>query len=140
MVAAWLHDIGQFLSINEHHKHSLYIINALPIVGLTPAQKRIVANLARYHHKSFPKLRHEPFAALSREDRNRVRKLSAILRLADAADFEHVGRSAGLKACMARGELTIRLDGGGGASLAKWAVERHARLFEEVFRMKVRVQ
>ena len=90
---AWLHDIGQFVNITDHHKHSLYIINASPIVGLTPPQKKIVANVARYHNKSFPKLRHENFISLSEADRERVKKLSAIIRLADAIDFEHVGRS-----------------------------------------------
>ena len=138
-VTAWLHDIGQFININDHHKHSLYIINASPIVGLTPMQKKIVANVARYHNKSFPKLRHENFISLSEEDRERVKKLSAIIRLADAIDFEHVGRVVKLTASMAKDSLILDLNGSSDLSLTKWAVRKQSTLFQDVFHMNVQV-
>ena len=136
---AWLHDIGQFININDHHKHSLYIINASPIVGLMPMQKKIVANIARYHNKSFPKLRHENYISLSEEDRERVRKLSAILRLADAIDFEHAGRVVKLTASMPKDCLILDLNGSSDLSLTKWAVRKQSTLFQNVFHMDVQV-
>ena len=138
-VTAWLHDIGQFMNITDHHKHSLYIINASPIVGLTPPQKKIVANVARYHNKSFPKLRHENFISLSEADRERVKKLSAIIRLADAIDFEHVGRVVKLTASMAKDYLILELNGSGDLSLTKWALRKQSALFQDVFHMYVQV-
>jgi exopolyphosphatase/guanosine-5'-triphosphate,3'-diphosphate pyrophosphatase len=138
-VTAWLHDIGQFINIADHHKHSLYIINASPIVGLTPSQKKIVANVARYHNKSFPKLRHENFVSLSEEDRGRVKKLSAIIRLADAIDFEHVGRVVKLTASMAKDCLILDLKGSSDLSLTKWALRKQSTLFQDVFHMYVQV-
>jgi exopolyphosphatase/guanosine-5'-triphosphate,3'-diphosphate pyrophosphatase len=139
IAAALLHDIGQFLGMNDHHKHSLYIINAIPIVGLSPEEKRVVANVARYHHKSFPKPRHEAYASLPQGEKLKVDKLSAILRLADAIDFEHAGRSVRLKASLSRGTLALRLTGDNEQSLARWAVRRHSKLFEDVFRAKVQI-
>jgi exopolyphosphatase / guanosine-5'-triphosphate,3'-diphosphate pyrophosphatase len=136
---AWLHDIGQFINITDHHKHSLYIINASPIVGLTPSQKRIVANVARYHNKSFPKLRHENYISLSEEDRERVKKLSAIIRLADAIDFEHVGRVVKLTASVAKDCLILDLNGSSDLSLTKWALRKQSTLFKDVFHMDVRI-
>ena len=138
-VTAWLHDIGQFININDHHKHSLYIINASPIVGLTPMQKKIVANVARYHNKSFPKLRHENFISLSEEDRERVKKLSAIIRLADAIDFEHVGRVVKLTASMAKDCLILDLNGSSDLSLTKWAIRKQSTFLQDIFHMDVQV-
>jgi len=136
-VTAWLHDIGQFISITDHHKHSLYIINASPIIGLTQLQKRIVANVARYHNKSFPKIRHENYSSLSEFDRERVRKLSAILRIADAIDFEHAGRVSKLAASVNNDCLVLDLKGSKEILLTKWAVRKHSELFQDVFNMDV---
>ncbi|HXG01396.1 MAG TPA: Ppx/GppA phosphatase family protein, partial [Bacteroidota bacterium] len=88
-VAALLHDIGTFISLTDHHKHTLYLLLATPIIGLSKEQNALVANIARYHRKSMPKLSHEHYAALSSKDRVIVSKLAAILRLADAMDNEH---------------------------------------------------
>ena len=41
--AALLHDVGYFISMQKHHKHSHYIIVNSEIVGLTPAERPIVA-------------------------------------------------------------------------------------------------
>lgn len=139
-VTAWLHDVGQFINITDHHKHSLYIINASPIVGLTQMQKKIVANVARYHNKSFPKLRHENYICLSEKDRERVRKLSAILRLADAIDFEHVGKVEKLGVSATEDSLALDLQSSSELSLTKWAVRKQSALFQDVFRMDVHVR
>jgi len=41
--AALLHDIGYFISMQKHHKHSHYIIANSEIVGLAPAERLLVA-------------------------------------------------------------------------------------------------
>ncbi len=58
-------------------------------MGLSADEVSVVANVARYHRKSPPKLQHSEFASLSREDRERVVKLAALLRLADSLDHDH---------------------------------------------------
>lgn len=136
---SWLHDIGQFINITDHHKHSFYIINSSPLVGLTTMQKKIVANIARYHNRSFPKLRHENYISLSDDDRERVRKLAAILRLADAIDFEHVGRVVDLTVSMTNGVLILDLKSTNDLTLTRWAVRKQATLFQDVFHMDVQV-
>ncbi|RJO70596.1 MAG: Ppx/GppA family phosphatase [Myxococcales bacterium] len=140
--AAWLHDIGQFIGITDHHKHSAYILGAAPVIGLTPVQRNVVANIVRYHHKSFPKLRHENFAALGDPDRARVRKLVAILRLADPLDFEHDSRLRLERIQLDPSEkrLTMQFGPEGDSILAKWAVYKHAGYFEDVFQVKVIVK
>ena len=89
LAAAVLHDIGDFVSLKGHHKHSLYLISRSELSGFSPREMFLVANIARYHRKSAPSLGHPEFALLSSADRERVRRLAAILRIADALDEEH---------------------------------------------------
>ena len=85
-VAALLHDIGYYIGLTDHHKHTSYLINASPILGLSDVEKAMVANVARYHSRSFPKPTHKEFTDLSPKRRQIVVKLAAILRLAEALD------------------------------------------------------
>jgi len=39
-VAAWLHDIGQYVSYASHHKHSYYLIRSSHLVGLDNAGRK----------------------------------------------------------------------------------------------------
>ena len=88
-VSALLHDIGSFISASGHHKHSFYLIQAAEIFGLRKVDKDIVANVARYHRRSQPKLTHPAYMSLSRPDRAVVSKLAAFLRVAEALDASH---------------------------------------------------
>ncbi len=88
-VSALLHDIGTFISATSHHKHSAYLIQVAEIFGLRRVDKDIVANAARYHRRSQPKLTHPAYMALSRPDRAVVSKLAAILRVAEGLDASH---------------------------------------------------
>jgi exopolyphosphatase/guanosine-5'-triphosphate,3'-diphosphate pyrophosphatase len=135
--AALLHDIGRFVNLVDHHKHSHYLIEASPIFGLSPLQKRIVAVVARYHRKTLPRFRHEAFLALGEVDRARVRKLAALLGLANGLDAEHGACVEALGMTLAGGRLRLSLQGRGDLLLERWAVARHATLFEDVYQTKV---
>lgn len=134
--AALLHDIGYFINISRHHKHTYYLLTATPIIGLSEAQMAIVANVARYHRKSFPKLHHSGYAALTPKDRVVTSKLAALLRVADALDTEHEGRVTDFTIEYGKPRCVIRLKGQGDLLLEKWKLARKATLFEEVFSVK----
>lgn len=89
--AGILHDTGQYISYSSHHKHSYYLIVNTDLVGYTEEEREIVANIARYHRRGIPKNKHENFLNLSRENKELVLKLSAILRVADGLDRSHAG-------------------------------------------------
>jgi exopolyphosphatase/guanosine-5'-triphosphate,3'-diphosphate pyrophosphatase len=135
--AAMLHDIGHFVSATEHHKHTFYLLNATPVIGLTKPQRAVVANVARYHRKSAPSLQHEAFKVLPAKDRVSVSKLSAILRLADALDHEHAGKVTDIVVDYIRPRFVIKLHGQGDLLLEKWALVKRIPLFEEIFGVKV---
>jgi len=139
-VAALLHDIGYFLNASGHHKHAFYLLNASPLVGLTPDQAAIVANVARYHRKSFPKMQHDHYRLLSARDRVKVSKLAGILRLADALDYEHAGKVSEVEVVFDSRDVTLRPKGRGDLMLEKWALARKAALFESVLPAKIKVE
>jgi exopolyphosphatase/guanosine-5'-triphosphate,3'-diphosphate pyrophosphatase len=96
--AALLHDIGHFVSHSNHNKHSAYLIQNSELTGFMASELAIIANVARYHRSAVPKLKHPYYAALPEGDQELVRKLGALLRLADVLDRDHQSRVRELKA------------------------------------------
>jgi exopolyphosphatase/guanosine-5'-triphosphate,3'-diphosphate pyrophosphatase len=88
--AALLHDIGYHISYERHHKHSYYLILHAELLGMSPADQVVVSNVARYHRGAPPKKKHRNFGVLDRELRERIKRLAAILRVADGFDRGHV--------------------------------------------------
>ncbi|MBD2252742.1 Ppx/GppA phosphatase family protein [Nostoc parmelioides] len=96
--AAILHNCGHHVSHSSHHKHSYYLIRNSELLGYNETEIEIIANLARYHRKSPPKKKHENFRnLLSKEHRQVVSQLSALLRLAVALDRRQIGAIAQIK-------------------------------------------
>ncbi|MBU7582800.1 MAG: Ppx/GppA family phosphatase [Nostoc sp. TH1S01] len=96
--AAILHNCGHYISHSSHHKHSYYLIRNGELLGYTETEIEIIANLARYHRKSPPKKKHENFRnLLSKNHRQIVSQLSAILRLAVALDRRQIGAISQVK-------------------------------------------
>jgi len=89
--ASLLHNVGNAINRSSHHKHSLYIIKHGDLSGFSDRERMIMANLARYHRRSAPKSRHPEYMALTPRDREIVKKLAVILRLANAMDRGHRG-------------------------------------------------
>src|SRR5205823_6222075 len=88
--AALLHDIGYHINYDRHHKHSYHLILHADLLGVTPEEQVLIANVARYHRGASPRKKHRIFAALDKPLRRRVRVLAAILRVADGLDRGHV--------------------------------------------------
>jgi exopolyphosphatase/guanosine-5'-triphosphate,3'-diphosphate pyrophosphatase len=141
--AAILHDIGAFVSASAHHKHAQYLIRSSDLVGLSDAEREIVALVARYHRRSHPKRTHTEFQTRSREERDCVLKLAAILRLADALDREHQAKVAAVEARIGRRHLDLVLHAASASdddlALEHWAIRRKGSLFLEVFGLQPRV-
>ncbi|MEO8362433.1 MAG: HD domain-containing protein, partial [Vicinamibacteria bacterium] len=53
-VAGLLHDIGLFVNLRAHHKHSQYLISVAEIFGMSRDDLLVVSNIARYHRRGLP--------------------------------------------------------------------------------------
>lgn len=136
-VAAILHEVGTYVSPRAHHKHSEYLILNSEVFGLDRMDVTIVALVARYHRHSGPVLDHPSYAALSVDDRIRVSKLAAILRVADALERTHAQRVSQIEIRREAGKLRLRLPGLADAAVERLAMASKADLFEQVFGLSV---
>jgi len=85
--ASRLHDIGFSISEKSHHKHGEYLVRNASLPGFWPEEVDLIAQIVRFHRGKPPHhAKHEAFRALAPWHRQVVRKLSAILRGADALD------------------------------------------------------
>jgi exopolyphosphatase/guanosine-5'-triphosphate,3'-diphosphate pyrophosphatase len=139
-VAAILHDIGHYVNVANHHKHTFYLIQASPLIGMTQLQMDLVANVARYHRKSPPKTQHKPYEDMAPKQRLTISKLAAILRLADALDHEHASTVQTVEVECKLPRFTFRIKGKGDMLLEKWALAAKRDLFESVFNANVVVE
>lgn len=111
VLAAYLHDIGKFISNRSHHKHSEYIINSLNLSRLTEEEVRIIACVARYHRRGDPSKSHLLYNSLAEDKQILVQKLSALLRLANALDHSHRQKVKGMRVLGADSDdITVQVD------------------------------
>ncbi len=89
--AALLHDVGYHINYEGHHKHSLHLIMHADLLGVPPDEQSVMAHVARYHRGAAPRRSHLPYGTLDRATRLRIKRLAALLRVADGFDRGHVG-------------------------------------------------
>ena len=95
--AALLHDVGYHINYEKHHKHSYHLILHAAFLGVSPTEQVVIANVARYHRGAAPKKTHRNFGMLDKPTRQRIRRLAALLRVADGLDRGHVGAVGRIK-------------------------------------------
>jgi len=139
-IAAILHDIGSFINGSSHHKHGLYIIMNADIFGLNNIEKKIVANIVRYHRRAHPQMNHTAFATLDKHSRMEVQKLSAILRIADALDRAH-DQNLSIKNVIIENNICyISTDFVDDLSLVDMSLKDKSSLFDEVFGLQIKIK
>lgn len=138
-VAALTHDVGDFVHPAAHHKHTQYILEHSDLMGLSPEQRVVAGCVARYHRRAAPSPRHESFGGLSPQNKTKVKKLAAILRIADALDRGHRSKVHQLDVTVGTREVTVHAAGREDIALEVWTTERKAAMFEDVFKRKVKI-
>jgi exopolyphosphatase/guanosine-5'-triphosphate,3'-diphosphate pyrophosphatase len=138
--AALLHDIGYVEGYWGHHKTAYKHIMKADLPGLSEREKRIVANVARYHRGAKPKMSHNGFASLEADDRETVTVLGAILRLADGLDRSHSDAVRSIDVWLDGDRLVLLVDCPFGCSSEVWAGEKKGRFLGEVLDLRVQVR
>lgn len=136
-VAALLHDVGIFVNLRGHHKHSQYLLSVSEIFGLSRDDLAIVSNVARYHRRGLPQKSHLPYMALDRDTRVVVNKLAAILRVANALDADHLQKVKDLRLVQADDAWVLEVGGAGDLTMERLAALSRADMLTEVFGRKV---
>jgi exopolyphosphatase/guanosine-5'-triphosphate,3'-diphosphate pyrophosphatase len=131
--ACWLHDIGEHVAVESHHKHTAYLIEHGKLRGFDPDDIGVLAALGRYHRRSDPKASYEPYGRLSGDRRKEVLQLLALLRVADGLDRGHTAAVEGLEVELDDGRVRLLLASTADMDLEVWGARRKRELFERVF-------
>ncbi|HWB19989.1 MAG TPA: Ppx/GppA phosphatase family protein [Phycisphaerales bacterium] len=138
--AAVLHDVGYAINYSKHHKHSYHLIIHSDLPGFTHRQLAVIANVARYHRRAAPKMRHENFRNLPAKDREIVRRLSAILRIVDGLDRSHAQAVTKLEVRLRKGAAWFIATAENEPSVDLWGAARKSELFHEAFNLEARIE
>ena len=138
--ASLLHDIGNHISYEKHHRHSYYLIKNGDLRGFEPEEIAIIALVTRYHRRAIPQKEHEGMGDLSKEQRRIVTILSAFLRLSETLDRSRHGVIRALEIRERLGELRFKVQAVGDAELEVWAAHRQTRALEEALARKVQIE
>ena len=140
-IAVQLHDCGKYISIGDVAECSYNIIMATEIIGLSTAERRIIADVVRYNNTKFifsrayeMELERDPSRSLL------VAKLAAILRLANALDRSHHQKVKGLKAALKDRELSMVMDSDEDISFELGLLKDKVEFFEEVFGIRLNIR
>lgn len=136
-VAALLHECGGYVSPRAHHKHSQYLIQNSEIFGLSLTDVMTISLVAKYHRRSGPRLRHDDYRNLSADDRIRVSKLAALLRVADALERAHTQRIRDFSVEIFRHKIQLNLEGVSDVAVERLAMQSKGDLFHDVFGLEV---
>lgn len=141
--AALLHDIGAFLSYDNHHLHTHYLIRHAELLGFDQAEIAQMALTALFHRKGKPSKQHADYAALDKPTRRRIRLLSAFLRVAEGLDRSHTGIITRARLRVKdKKTLHLEVQAQGDCQLELWGVVDRLQTLEKLFdrAIKIKVQ
>ena len=144
--AALLHDIGYHINYERHHKHSYHLILHAELLGVSPSEQVVLANVARYHRGARPKKKHRNYGSLDPAMRRQIKRLAAVLRVADGFDRGHVSAVKKLRVRLVRRGLArvVRIEpvaarDGEPLRLELWGAQRKSALLADVLGVEVEI-
>ena len=132
-VAALLHDVGNAINYQRHHKHSQYLIQNADLPGLSDRERMVIGCIARFHRRSVPSLNPEGMEGLTAQEARVVRKCATRLRVADSLDRSHRQPVSKLSAFVKGSKAVVRLRSRTPVDLELWDAQHELPLFREVF-------
>jgi exopolyphosphatase/guanosine-5'-triphosphate,3'-diphosphate pyrophosphatase len=137
--ASLLHDIGNHISYERHHRHSYYLVKNGDLRGFEPDEIEVIALVTRYHRRGLPAKGEAEYESLPKPLRRTVRTLAACLRLAEALDRSRTGVVRGVKVRERLGTLRLEVFAAGDAELEIWAARKQQHALERVAGRPIRI-
>lgn len=136
-IATLLHDCGKYISMVNLGDCSYNIIMSTEIIGLSHAEREIVANVVKYNHLDFDYYEVlGKYSTLDKEQYLMIAKLTAILRLANGLDRSHKQKFKDVRITLKEDTLVINVDADVDITLEKSLFYNRAEFFEEVYSVK----
>ncbi|MHC1575608.1 MAG: HD domain-containing protein [Candidatus Methanogasteraceae archaeon] len=138
--AAILHDIGWSQGPKGHHKSSLRLILNDQEFPFTSDERYLIGSIARYHRKAHPKNSHFHFAAMSKDNKQKVRVLASILRIADGMDATHSSVVMDIDLNIDSDRVMLNCSASNDTGLEHESILKKKDLFESTFGKKLTVK
>lgn len=136
-ISAILHNCGKYISLTDVSDCAYNIIMATEIIGLSHAERQIVANVVKFNTAPFEyydELVQD--SSVSVEEYLVIAKLTAILRTANSLDRSHRQRIQDMKVSIRNGSLVITALTDEDLTLEQGTLAMEDSLFEEVFNLR----
>jgi exopolyphosphatase/guanosine-5'-triphosphate,3'-diphosphate pyrophosphatase len=137
--ASLLRDVGYFINYTGHHKHSYHLIVHSELPGFSPRELELIGTVARYHRKARPKKKHAHYRNLDDADKPTVRRLAAILRIADGLDRTHTQLVESVNLTRSAHRYTLIARSAHDISADIWGAQRKADVFEREFELPIEI-
>ncbi|MBE9116738.1 Ppx/GppA family phosphatase [Lusitaniella coriacea LEGE 07157] len=138
--AALLHDIGEYIRFQRHHKHSRYLVKHGDLRGFNDKEILLIQTIVRYHCKATPTKKHKKFKRLSKPHRHIVRILSGILRIAVGLDKTKNQAVERVSCQVCDKKLIIDVFGAEEINLEVWAARRDRAVLAEALHCEIQIQ
>ncbi len=138
--AAMLHDIGHALSDKRHDEFTFEAIINAAFSSITEDDRELIANIACLHRLPYGELSMEHCARLKPERQLLVKRMAALLRIADALDESGRHAVQAVRCYEDRGVVTVDLHAVSKVRQEREAVLRKADMFERVYHKPVVVE
>lgn len=130
-IAAFLHDIGKYVNMNDPGRNGYQLILSTEIMGLSRREREELANIVLYNTVDIPDS-DENNSAFWQEEYLRIAKLSSILRLANALDRSHKQKYQNISMARKGKDLVITVESRMDITLEINLFEKKARGFREI--------
>jgi exopolyphosphatase/guanosine-5'-triphosphate,3'-diphosphate pyrophosphatase len=137
--AAQLHDIGATIDYDDHHKHTRYLVLSAGLPGFTPRETALIGQICRYHRKGTPSLgAMEPLAR--KGDDALLARCAAALRVAEQLERSRDQAVDAVAVHVDDGTVRLALTAHEDVTVARWAAERQADVFDRAFGLALEVR
>lgn len=133
-LAVMLHDVGKYISVNYVSDSNYNIIMANEIIGLSHAEREMVALITKYNTVEFPtyeELSQE--SSISEMQYLVVAELTAILKVANGLDRAHKQKVQAIRAVMKDQKLVVNLQVNQDYTLERGTIGDKLEFFSDVF-------
>jgi exopolyphosphatase/guanosine-5'-triphosphate,3'-diphosphate pyrophosphatase len=137
--AALLHDIGNHISYEKHHRHSYYLIKNGDLRGFEPDEIEVIALVARYHRRALPARSHMGYADLPKKLQKSVSALASFLRIAETLDRSRNGIVRRVDVRERAGTLRLNVFAVADCELEVWAANKQLAALEKTLKRPVKI-
>lgn len=135
--AAMLYEVGMYVNRAGRYRNAHYIISHSEIFGYTPAQRTVIAAIARYMGGARPRPEDRVIRAVPAAERAHIPAAVALLRVAAALDESRKENVTGVSLRVNKNRVEVRLHSRRHAELELWSLGKEREFFSQALGAKL---